>query len=135
MSLECSVWYSNVPFQRQPVSMWPDLLTFLDSPPSQGTAESSDTSAGQHPRGRPGEVLGLRPVLRRDQRHPAPHRGLRLQPAAGYAAPCLHPQIQHVSTAATAASILYWTTFPRNPWFCYSDASLASSDIHQVKLV
>ncbi len=68
---------------------------------SQGSSESPHSSAGQHPRSRPGEMLGLRPVLRRDQRYLTPHRGLCVQPAAGHASPHLHTHIQHVSTRAT----------------------------------
>lgn len=62
----------------------------------QGSSEPADPSPRQYPGGRSGEVLGLRPVLRRDQRHPAPDCRLRVQPATGHAAPCLHPRVQHV---------------------------------------
>lgn len=62
----------------------------------QGSSEPADPGPRQHPGGGSGEVLGLRPVLRRDQRHPAPDRRLRVQPAAGHAAPRLHPRVQHV---------------------------------------
>lgn len=68
---------------------------------SQGSPESPHSSAGQHPRGRPGEMLGLRPVLRRDQRYLTPHRGLRVQSAAGHAPSHLHTHIQHVSMHVT----------------------------------
>lgn len=63
----------------------------------QGSSEPPDPSSRQHPGGRSGEMLGLRSVLRWDQRHPAPNRRLCLQPAAGHTAPRLHPWVQHVS--------------------------------------
>lgn len=62
----------------------------------QGSPEPPDSGPLQHPGGGSGEVLGLRPVLRRDQRHPSPDRRLRVQPAAGHASPPLHPRVQHV---------------------------------------
>lgn len=78
------------------LSLGPQPLTVSVSR-GQGSAEPAGAHPGQHPGGRAGQVLGLRPVLRRDQRHPAARRDPRVLPAPGSPAPRLCPRAQHVS--------------------------------------
>lgn len=80
----------------------------LPPPLIQRPTESANARSGQHFGGRPGEVLGIWPVLCRDQRHPAPHGGLRLQPTASHATPRLHPHVQHVSGLEYPESRAQW---------------------------
>lgn len=70
------------------------LLLLLLMP--QGAEGPAHTHPGQYPGGGSGEVLGVRSVFCRNQRHSAQDRGRRLLPAAGFLASHLHPPLQHV---------------------------------------
>lgn len=96
------------------LSLGPQPLT-LSVSRGQGSAEPAGAHPGQHPGGGAGQVLGLRPVLRGDQRHPAARRDPRVLPAPGRPAPRLRPRAQHVGGASVGPLLSVPPPTPPSP--------------------